>query len=280
MRNRLVVILAGLSIVGIVFGLSIFKGNKYPSGQKQVNIAFGTLTKTQSVQGLLRQAQDLEQKADQIGLKAVYQKLINDFPNHKDIAVWQKKLDEVNLKIIFSPIVAPGLSQEYEIQPQDNLSKIAKQFNTTVELLMRRNGLSSDKINPGRKIKVWTGKFNVLVDKSQNMLILKLNDEMMKTYAVATGINNSTPVGTFKIVNKLANPTWYKAGAVVPSGSPENILGTRWLGFDLTGYGIHGTTEPESIGKQATAGCVRMLNTEVEELYSLLPVGTEVTIVD
>jgi lipoprotein-anchoring transpeptidase ErfK/SrfK len=263
-----------------VFGLSILKGNRYPAGQKQVNIVPGTLTKTQSVPGLLRQAQDLEQKADHAGLKAAYQTLINDFPNHKNIAVWQKKLEEVNLKIIFSPIVAPGLSQEYEIQPQDNLSKIAKQFNTTVELLMRSNKLSSDKINPGRKIKVWTGKFNVLVDKSRNTLILKLNDEMMKTYAVATGLNNSTPVGTFKIVNKLPNPIWYKAGAVVPSGSPENILGTRWLGFDLTGYGIHGTTEPESIGKQATAGCVRMLNTEVEELYSLLPVGTEVIIVN
>lgn len=274
MRNRLIVILAGLSIVSIVFGLSIFKGSR------QVDIAFGTLSKTQSVQGLLEQAQDLEQKADHIGLKAVYQKLINDFPNHKDIAVWQKKLDEVNLKIIFSPIAAPGLSQEYEIQPQDNLTKIAKQFNTTVELLMRSNGLSSDKINPGRKIKVWTGKFNVLVDKSQNILILKLNDEMMKTYAVATGLNNSTPAGAFKIVNKLPNPTWYKAGAVVNSGSPENILGTRWLGFDSDGYGIHGTTEPESIGKQATAGCVRMLNPDVEELYSLLPVGTEVIIVD
>lgn len=274
MRNRIIFIIAILFIMSIFLALGIFKIRNLGSVENK------TSAKTQSVQGLLRQAQDLEQKADQIGLKAVYQKLINDFPNHKDIANWQKKLDEVNLKIIFSPIVAPGVSQEYEIQPQDNLTKIAKQFNTTVELLMRSNALSSDKINPGRKIKVWTGKFNVLVDKSQNTLILKLNDEMLKTYAVATGLNNSTPVGTFKIVNKLLNPTWYKAGAVVSSGSPENILGTRWLGFDLAGYGIHGTTEPESIGKQATAGCVRMLNPDVEELYSLLPVGTEVTIVD
>lgn len=274
MRNRIIFIIVILFIMSIFLALGIFKASNLGTVENK------TSAKTQSVQGLLRQAQDLEQKADQIGLKAVYQKLINDFPNHKDLAGWQKKLDEVNLKIIFSPIVAPGLSQEYEIQPQDNLTKIAKQFNTTVELLMRSNGLSSDKINPGRKIKVWTGKFNVLVDKSQNTLILKLNDEMLKTYAVATGLNNSTPAGTFKIVNKLLNPAWYRAGAVVHSGSPENILGTRWLGFDLAGYGIHGTTEPESIGKQATAGCVRMLNPDVEELYSLLSVGTEVIIVD
>lgn len=274
MRNRIILIIAILFIMSIFLALGILKTSN-PGAVKNKASA-----KTQSVQGLLRQAQDLEQKADQVGLKAVYQKLINDFPNYMDIVVWQKKLDEVNLKIIFSPIVAPGVSQEYEIQPQDNLTKIAKQFNTTVELLMRSNELSSDKINPGRKLKVWTGKFNVLVDKSQNILILKLNDEIMKTYAVATGLDNSTPVGAFKIVNKLLNPTWYKAGAVVYPGSPENILGTRWLGFDLSGYGIHGTTEPESIGKQVTAGCVRMLNPDVEELYSLLPVGTEVTIID
>ena len=87
-------------------------------------------------------------------------------------------------------------------------------------------------------------------------------------------------MGTFKITTKLVNPVWYKSGAVVPPDSPENILGTRWMGFDLEGYGIHGTTSPESIGTQATAGCVRMLNNEVEELYTFLPQGTEVTIVD
>jgi lipoprotein-anchoring transpeptidase ErfK/SrfK len=118
------------------------------------------------------------------------------------------------------------------------------------------------------------------VYKSQNILILKTDEEIIKTYIVSTGKNNSTPVGTFKIANKLINPTWFKAGAVVAAGSPENILGTRWLGFNLPGYGIHGTTDPKSVGKQVTEGCVRMLNSEVEELYSIVPVGTEVTIVD
>ena len=66
----------------------------------------------------------------------------------------------------------------------------------------------------------------------------------------------------------------------MPPESPENVLGTRWMGFDIPGYGIHGTVEPKAIGQQVTAGCVRMLNEQVEELYSILPVGTEVVIVD
>lgn len=270
-RNRLIIVIISVSIVSILSALIIFSHNPVIVDNK---------AQAQPLAALLEEAQDLERKGDLIGLKAVYQKLINDFPNHKDIIRWQKNLDELNLKIIFSAMIVPGLSQEYEVQPLDTLTKIARQFNTTIELLKKSNGLSSDKINPGRRLKVWTAKFSILIDKSQNSLILKSNDEIIKTYNVATGMNNSTPLGTFKIVNKLFNPTWYKAGAVVPPGSPENILGTRWLGFDLSGYGIHGTSEPESIGKQTTAGCVRMLNPEVEEVYTLLPVGTEVTVVD
>ncbi|MFA5116581.1 MAG: L,D-transpeptidase family protein, partial [Candidatus Omnitrophota bacterium] len=156
----------------------------------------------------------------------------------------------------------------------------AKQLGTTVELIKVSNNLKNDKIVVGKKIKVWNQPFNIYVSKSQNILLLKSGDEVLKTYIVATGLNNSTPVGTFKITTKLANPTWFKAGAIVPPGSPENILGTRWLGLEIASYGIHGTTDPSTLGQQVTAGCVRMANPDVEELYIIIPSGTEVTIVD
>src|SRR3990167_7003039 len=278
MRTRILVII-GLLILAAGLGVFLFLRPRpsAPSETQNEQEAAAAV----SEQNILADIPALEQNADIAGLKAVYQKLISDFPNSKDAGSWQKKLDEISLKLIFSPAAVPGLSQEYVIQPQDTLTKISKQFNTTVELIKKSNNLSSDNIRPGKKLKVWTARFTVFVDKSQNILALKCDDEIIKTYNVATGANNSTPVGTFKIGNKLVNPVWYKEGAVVPAGSPENILGTRWLGFDdLPSYGIHGTTDPQSIGKQSTAGCVRMSNTEVEELYSLLPIGTEVTVVD
>ncbi|MDD5618310.1 MAG: L,D-transpeptidase, partial [Candidatus Omnitrophica bacterium] len=104
--------------------------------------------------------------------------------------------------------------------------------------------------------------------------------EVIKTYNVATGKNNSTPVGTYKLINKIINPPWYKDGRKIPPTSPENILGSRWMGLDLPGIGIHGTTQPEEIGKQVTEGCVRMRNNDVEEIYGLVPLDTEVIIVD
>jgi lipoprotein-anchoring transpeptidase ErfK/SrfK len=187
--------------------------------------------------------------------------------------------EKFNMEYLFSRFEMPE-STWHIVAEGDTLSEIAKKYQTAVGLIKRSNGLANDKIYPGMKLKVLTGKFSIGIDKSENHLSLYLNDKRVKRYRVATGKNSSTPIGQFKIVNKLTDPTWYHAGAIVPSDSPENILGTRWMGFDYEGYGIHGTTEPDSIGKQASAGCVRMRNAEVEELYSIVPVGTQVSITE
>jgi lipoprotein-anchoring transpeptidase ErfK/SrfK len=233
-----------------------------------------------SAQSLINEAKKLESEDDLLGARGLYQNLTSEYPNSREIMSWQKKVEDLNIKLLFSPVIVPG-SIEYEIRPGDSLEKIAKDNKTTVELIMKSNGLSDEKIFPGKKIKVWTAPFCILVDKSQNTLILKTNEEVVKTYIVSTGANNCTPTGTFKIIEKIVNPPWYKpGGGLVPAGSPENILGTRWLGINKEGYGIHGTTEPKSLGKQVTAGCVRMSNTDVEELFSIVGKDTEVIVVD
>ena len=272
MNRRLLIIIAAvflLLIVTVVFA-SLGKAKVTPKAPGE---------NTASVSGWLSQAKALEAKGKLSDAKNIYQKLISDFSGSSEVMNWQKKAEDLNIRLLFSPVSTVG-SKLYEIKPGDTLVKIAKEFKTTADLIMKANGMPNDLLIPGRKIKVWTQGFTIVVDKSQNVLLLKTNEEVFKTYVVATGANNSTPTGNFKITNKLANPTWFKAGAVVAAGSPENILGTRWLGFDLAGYGIHGTTEPQSLGRQVTQGCVRMLNAEVEELYTIVPVGTEVTIVD
>jgi lipoprotein-anchoring transpeptidase ErfK/SrfK len=272
-RKLFLVAIAVFLIVGLV--LIAFRSKKNIASLSTQESG-GTVV---SASTLLNQAKEAEAKGNLLGAKSSYQQLIAAFPNFSEASNWQKKCDALNIKLLFSPAVTPK-SMSYEIKPGDTLTKIAHQFKTTVDLIKKSNNLSDDRIIPGRKIKVWTSPFSVVVDKSQNILILKSDEEIMKTYIVSTGANNSTPTGTFKIVNKLLNPTWFKAGAVVPASSPENILGTRWLGFDLAGYGIHGTTEPQSLGRQVTQGCVRMANTDVEELFTILPEGAEVTIVD
>lgn len=211
--------------------------------------------------------------------KKYYQKILSDYFGSVRQKDAQDKLGNLNIKILFSPEITPD-SKAYEVAPGDTLGKIAKQFGTTVDLIRKSNNLSGDHIRSKMKIKVSTAKFSIIVDKSQNILTLKSNEEIFKVYPVATGLDNCTPVGTFTIVNKIVDPVWYTEDAMVPSGSPKNILGTRWIGLSIQHYGIHGSTDPSGIGKQVTAGCVRMHNKDVEELYTIVPTNTEVVIVD
>jgi lipoprotein-anchoring transpeptidase ErfK/SrfK len=256
-------------IVVFVLSFKIFRSVKRIPRQQESEIT----------SELLRQAKELETNLDLLAAKSIYGKLLSDFPDSPQTPHWQKKIENINIKILFSPIITEGAVQ-YEIKPGDTLYKIADQFNTTVELIKKSNNLKSDKIFPGKKIRVNNRPFSILVDKSQNILILKSEEDIIKSYVISTGLHSCTPVGNFKIKDRLINPPWYTEGKVIPPESPENILGTRWLGFDLAGYGIHGTNDPDSLGKSITQGCVRMSNQDVEEIFTIVPTGTEVIIVD
>lgn len=270
-RNILILGIVLIILIGIIVLFTTYKKTR----SQNLNIQ----KDSKSAQELYIEADTFLKNADFLAARDTYQKIMNDFPSFKQIQDVQSKLEELNMKIIFSNMMTPK-TQMYEVNPGDSLDKIAKKFNTTVELLKKSNNLGSNVIQAGRKLRVWIGKFSILVDKSQNILILKSDGEIVKVYKASTGANNSTPVGTFKIVNKLANPVWFKSGKVIPPESPENILGVRWLGFDNPGYGIHGTVDPATIGQQITQGCVRISNKDIEELYAILPIGTEVTIID
>jgi LysM repeat protein len=188
-------------------------------------------------------------------------------------------LGAVHTALVFSPRPMPE-KIDYVVQIGDSLDKIARKHSTSVELLRKGNQITGSMIKVNQRLRVFSGSFRVRVDKSDNTLTLQLNDRFFKRYRVGTGQYNSTPVGTFKITDKIPQPPWWKDGKVVPYGDPANLLGTHWLAIDVPHYGIHGTWEPNTIGHQASAGCVRMLNSDVEEVFALLPIGTPVIIED
>lgn len=105
-------------------------------------------------------------------------------------------------------------------------------------------------------------------------------DTVVKKYPVAVGKPSApTPVGEFRVISKVVNPTWYPpdGSRPVPPG-PANPLGRRWLGFSPSGYGVHGNNNENSIGKAVSLGCVRMHNSDVEELFGRISLGTELRI--
>ncbi len=253
---------------------------KLPEAQARLEELIATVPDSPwSDDALFKLGQVYEAQQQFVEARAMYQRLIERFPNSPLLDQTQARLGNVNVSLLLSPVVT-DLDTVVEVKPGDTLGKIAAANNTTVEFLKKANGLKSGVIRPQQKLKVPKGRFSIVVNKKQNQLLLTEENQFIKTYPVATGKDNSTPAGTFKIVTKVPNPVWYKQGAVVPADSAENILGSRWLGIDKAGYGIHGSTDPSAIGKQVTAGCVRMANRDVEELFGIVPIGTDVTIVD
>jgi hypothetical protein len=118
----------------------------------------------------------------------------------------------------------------------------------------------------------------VLVSIPDHQLALIEDGQVKKVYSVAVGKESTpSPTGTFHIVVRVVDPTYYHEGKVIPPG-PGNPLGNRWMGLDRKGYGIHGTNVPQSIGKSASHGCVRMAKRDLEELFSLVKPGDEVEI--
>ncbi|HEX5949596.1 MAG TPA: L,D-transpeptidase/peptidoglycan binding protein [Actinomycetota bacterium] len=127
----------------------------------------------------------------------------------------------------------------------------------------------------------------IVVDLSENVLRFYDGFKVQRQYPVATAAPGyETPVGNWKIIDKKENPTWYNPaldswGADLPpviEPGPNNPLGTRALYLNSPGIRIHGTSNSASIGTYASHGCIRMLISDSEELYPLVPVGTRAII--
>lgn len=121
------------------------------------------------------------------------------------------------------------------------------------------NALGIEKINKNKPL-------IIVVDITTNSLSIFQDGKLIKSYPCASGKPSTpSPIGTWKIVNK---GTWGSA------------FGGRWMGLNVPWgtYGIHGTSRPESIGNHASAGCIRMKNEDVAELYDYVTIGTYVII--
>jgi len=203
----------------------------------------------------------------------------------------REELRAVNDQILFSPLVLPNdpFIRTYTVQSGDTLQRIARsqKLDADWRLLMRVNGIADERrVRLGQTLKLVTGAFHAVVSKSEYRMDVFLGESedrvLVASFPVGLGEYNSTPTGRFKLRtnSKLINPSWVnpRTGERFAADDPKNPIGERWIGLegidpanrDVEGYGIHGTIEPDSIGRQASMGCVRMLHDDVVLVYELL----------
>ena len=211
------------------------------------------------------------------------------------------KLRDLNRVIVFTPTKRFGDDPhqgEHIVERGDMLGKIAGPLDVPYGLLERVNAVTANRIRVGQSLKTIQGPIHAVVDKSDFTVDLYLaalpgrpGSTYLTTYPVGLGSDSSTPTGLWEVTRggKLVNPEWTnpRTNEVFSRDDPENPLGERWIG--LTGiagealgqpsYGIHGTIQPETIGTNASMGCVRLVAEDVAEVYDMLAEGKSTVLV-
>ena len=229
---------------------------------------------TADVAARLRKVEDFLE-SDQImeahqELSAIYWK----HPEHRHLI--QQKIDETATIIFTTP--EREFAEPHFVDYGETLGSIAKKYNVPWQYLARLNRLHPEDLQAGQQLKVVQGPFGAVVDLDEFCLTVHAHGWYVHCYRIGTGANDGTPTGEFKVEEKLENPTWYNPdGGVVDADDPENPLGEFWLGLG-NHIGIHGTIDPDSIGKAVSRGCVHLNDGDIDEVFSLLNVGSKVII--
>ncbi len=209
----------------------------------------------------------------------------------------KNKLSELSKEWLYSRTVYPEdtLCETYQVGKGERLGDICKKYKVPYEILMEINKIPDARSLPaGGSIKVIHGPFTAKVYRSSFTMDIYLQNTYVRSYLVGLGMpGRETPIGLWRVrADGKAHATIWTdpdTGKVYFPEDPNYPLGSRWIGLeglteqakDRTGFGIHGTKDPEQIGKQGSRGCIRMYNGEVIEVYDMLfPVESLVDVTD
>ncbi len=303
-RPWLLLIVIGVTVVAVVSWF-LLRDNK-PDGDEEErgeNVAVETVADTErprdagsrtrpapsvDVTRLLKEARERDKVKDFAGARECYLELTDEPLDAVTRREVESALGRIHTSLVMTPSPMPE-KVDYIVKSGDSVARIAKKFGTTIDLISQSNRIKNPRlIKIGDRYRILQAKLSIEVGKRSNKLVLLMNGKFFKRYPVGTGKFGKTPVGTFVVTDKQKDPVWWRPdGKEIPFGDPQNILGSRWMAIRATGdtlpvrgYGIHGTWDDNSIGKSESAGCIRMHNRDVEELYTLVTVGTPVEIKD
>ena len=180
-------------------------------------------------------------------------------------------------------------ARSYKVQSGDSLARIAARFRKegvlveegTLQVLNRIRNPKA--LQVGQQIKIPVDPIQTVVEKRSFLMAVYLGDVILRLYWVGHGAGDNTPLVEFRIADKLKEPQWYSPvdGNVYAYGHPKNILGKYFVKFAHDahpGFGAHGTPMPETIGTMSSLGCIRMLDPDIEEFFTLIPRDSKVVV--
>ena len=218
---------------------------------------------------------------DPIAARSQFSEALALIDDTDDAKFLRAELTRLSAETIFSQRIFRNdpLVTRYIIQPGDTLAKIASRHKISDDLLADINDIQDKNlIRSGQTLKIIRGPFHAVVTKKAFRLDVYLGTTFVHQYPVGLGLDGSTPEGKWRVRTKLIDPTYYppRGGDIVAADDPQNPLGERWIALEgLAGealgqqrYGIHGTIDPASIGRETSLGCIRLYNEDVLELYT------------
>ena len=197
--------------------------------------------------------------------------------------------DDVKTNFATTPADAEAKSKMKGLYYQDIKEMLGERFHMDVRYLDKLN--KNKQYKAGETITVLNTRDplkqrinRVVANKADKTLYAYNGDKLVATYPTTVGSDATpSPQGTFKIINKVKMP-WYKATVgkgsdkqvhMLPPG-PNSPVGVVWMGLSKPSYGLHGSPKPEGISRQASAGCVRLTNWDVLEVYANIENGATV----
>jgi hypothetical protein len=254
-----------------------------------------------AAQALISPATAKLESGDPVGARVLFSRALADSRlTESDRQLVRDELSTINDDLVFSPRVAKDdpFVTAYAVQSGDSLIRIARKLATGPDyrLIARVNGMKDiGSLHEGQKLKVLKGPFHAIVNKSAYRLDVYMGPSdkqedwvYVRSFRVGLGESNGTPIGMFTVKkgSKLIDPPWINphTGEKFPGGDPKNPIGHRWVGLEgqgdtakFTGYGIHGTIDPGSIGQQKSMGCIRMGDEDIQLVFELM--GEQVSVV-
>jgi LysM repeat protein len=207
-----------------------------------------------------------------------------------DAADCRTRLTAIADQVVFGREIFPDdtRARQYIVKPGDTLAAIVKneRLDVPYEGILKINKIADpSRLAVGQAIKLIQGPFDVIITKHAYTLDVYNHGMFVKTYRIGLGQNGSTPTGRWIVGGRVKAAPWTppattgKSGTVYP-GQPGYPLGKDglWIalqGVDkrtemLGGFGIHGTNEPDSIGRDASLGCIRLADNDIAEVFALL----------